>query len=102
MALEQIWRFRGDVGLARGTSAVLKLVVLPALRLGLTSHLVGPDRQDWTAALVLTAAVPTGVNAWLIAQRFRRPATASRPRRSAVTTAFGAISAVGFWAWLLG
>jgi hypothetical protein len=51
-----------------GTISAVKLVVMPAA-VWLTSHLLGLSPQ-WTAALVLTSSVPTGINAWLIASRF--------------------------------
>ena len=51
-------------------------------------------------ALVLTAAVPTGVNAWLIAAQFRT-AESLAATTITMTTAAGVVS-VMFWAWLMG
>jgi malonate transporter len=49
---------------------------------------------------VLVAAVPTGVNAWLISVQFR---TGEALAASAITltTALGVVS-VTFWAWMVG
>lgn len=91
------YAIRGDVGLT-STTAVLKLLLLPAV-VFLVSRLLGlPD--DWTAALVLTSSVPTGVNAWLLAGYFR---TSQNLAASVIgiTTALGVVS-VSVWAWLLG
>ncbi|WP_172746630.1 AEC family transporter [Neorhizobium sp. T25_13] len=96
MALTR-YPIRGDIGLS-GAAAVLKLLVLPAL-VFLISYLFALPK-DWTAALVLTASVPTGINAWLIAQRFRSGHSLAASVIS-MTTAFGVFT-VGFWAWLLG
>ncbi|MGK6314476.1 AEC family transporter [Neorhizobium sp. DT-125] len=95
MALTR-YPIRGDIGLS-GTAAVLKLILLPAV-VFLMSHLLGLP-GDWTAALVLTSSVPTGINAWLIAQRFRSGHSLAASVIS-ITTAFGVFT-VGFWAWLL-
>lgn len=95
MALTR-YPIRGDIGLS-GMSAILKLTLLPAV-VFLMSHLLGLP-QDWIAALVLTSSVPTGINAWLIAQRFRSGHSLAASVIS-ITTAFGVIT-VSFWAWLL-
>ncbi|MFB9951534.1 AEC family transporter [Rhizobium puerariae] len=96
MALTR-YQIRGDIGLS-GTAALLKLTLLPAV-VFLAGHLLGLP-ADWTAALVLTASVPTGINAWLIAQRFRAGHSLAASVIS-ITTAFGVVT-VSFWAWLLG
>jgi predicted permease len=96
MALQQ-YGISGNVGIASVTS-VFKLLLLPAC-VWTTSHLVGLE-SDWTAALVLISAVPTGVNAWLIANRFGVGHSLAASTIT-VTTAFGAIT-VSFWAYLLG
>ncbi len=96
MALTR-YPIRGDIGLS-GTAAMLKLMLMPAT-VFLMSHLFALPK-DWTAALVLTASVPTGINAWLIAQRFRSGHSLAASVIS-MTTAFGVVT-VGFWAWLLG
>jgi predicted permease len=95
MALTQ-YPIRGDIGLS-GTAAILKLLLLPAL-VFLMSYLLALP-HDWAAALVLTSCVPTGINAWLIAQRFRSGHGLAASVIS-ITTAFGVIT-VSFWAWLL-
>jgi predicted permease len=57
----------GNVRIAASIS-LLKLALMPAV-VWLASALLGLSPQ-WTAALVLTSSVPTGINAWLIASRF--------------------------------
>lgn len=86
----------GNVRIA-GTISTVKLVVMPAA-VWLTSHLLGLSPQ-WTAALVLTSSVPTGINAWLIANRFD---VGQGLAASVITlsTAVGVLS-VSLWALLL-
>jgi malonate transporter and related proteins len=79
-------------------ATVLKLFLLP-LCVMIFSHLLGLS-TDWQAALVLTAAVPTGVNAWLIAAQFRT-AESLAATTITTTTALGVVS-VMFWAWVMG
>ena len=86
----------GNTGLAAITST-LKLVVLPATVYGVC-HLLGLDRS-WTAALVLTSSVPTGVNAWLIANHFN-VGHGLASSTITLTTALGVIS-VSVWAYIL-
>src|SRR5690606_3436347 len=88
---------RGNIGLTAGIAG-LKLFLLPAAVYSM-SHVLGL-RPAWTAAMVLTSSVPTGINAWLIAHRFRSGQNIAASTIS-VTTAFGILS-VSFWAWLLG
>ncbi len=57
----------GNIKIA-GSISLLKLGLMPAV-VWLASTLLGLSPQ-WTAALVLTSSVPTGINAWLIANRF--------------------------------
>jgi predicted permease len=95
MALTR-YPIRGDIGLS-AASAALKLLLLPALVFTITG-LMGLPR-DWSTALVLTSSVPTGINAWLIAQRFRSGHSLAASVIS-ITTAFGVLT-VSFWAWLL-
>lgn len=87
----------GNIPLA-SAAAVLKLLLLPACVM-LFSQALGLSRP-WQAALVLTSAVPTGVNAWLIAAQFR---TAENLAATTITltTATGVLS-VTFWAWIMG
>ena len=86
----------GHVRIA-GTMSTIKLVVMPAV-VWLASHLLGLSPQ-WTAALVLTSSVPTGINAWLIANRF---GVGQGLAASVITlsTAVGVLS-VSLWALLL-
>ncbi|MDO9417654.1 AEC family transporter [Pararhizobium sp.] len=86
----------GNIGLSAVTS-VLKLVLLPASVYGV-SMLVGLG-PEWTAALVLTASVPTGVNAWLIANHFN-VGHGLASSTITLTTLFGVLS-VSVWAYLL-
>jgi predicted permease len=95
MALTR-YPIRGDIGLST-SAGVLKLVLMPSV-VYLTSHLLDLP-ADWTAALVLTSSVPTGINAWLIAQRFRSGQSLAASVIS-ITTAFGVLT-VSFWAWVL-
>ncbi|MBB4065839.1 AEC family transporter [Gellertiella hungarica] len=96
MALKS-YGLSGNLGLST-VIAGLKLLLLPASvwafsrALGLT--------PEWTAAMVLTSSVPTGVNAWLIANRF---GVAQGLAASAITlsTLFG-VATVTFWAALAG
>jgi predicted permease len=80
-----------------GSMSTVKLVVMPAT-VWLASHLLGLSPQ-WTAALVLTSSVPTGINAWLIASRF---GVGQGLSASVITlsTAVGVLS-VSLWALLL-
>ena len=87
---------RGNIGLT-GAIAGLKLLLLPAA-VFIMSRLLGLSPQ-WTSALVLTSSVPTGINAWLIAHRFRSGQNIAASTIS-VTTAVGIVS-VSFWAWFL-
>ncbi|MCB1489867.1 MAG: AEC family transporter [Bauldia sp.] len=50
--------------------SILKLVVMPGVVLLVTRHVV-PMPPVWTKVAVIAAACPTGVNAYLIAARFR-------------------------------
>ncbi len=88
--------FAGNGRIAAGATA-LKLMVMPAAVM-LFATLVGLS-PEWRAALVLIAAVPTGVNAWLTAVQFN---TAEGLAASAITltTGLGVLS-VTFWAWLV-
>lgn len=95
MALTR-YPIRGDVGLSASVG-VLKLALMPMM-VYLAGILLDLP-PDWRAALVLTSSVPTGINAWLIAQRFRSGQSLAASVIS-ITTAFGVLT-VGFWAWLL-
>lgn len=95
MALDK-YGLSGNLGLASITST-LKLVVMPATVYG-ACRLLGLDQQ-LTAALVLTSSVPTGVNAWLIANHFN-VGHGLASSTITVTTLFGVIS-VSAWAYIL-
>lgn len=88
--------FAGNGRIAVGAT-VLKLVVMPAAVM-MFATLLGLS-PEWRAALVLVAAVPTGVNAWLTAVQFN---TAEALAASAITltTGLGVLS-VTVWAWLV-
>jgi predicted permease len=88
--------FAGNGRIAAG-AMVLKLIVMPAAVL-LFATLLGL-RPEWRAALVLIAAVPTGVNAWLTAVQFRT-GEALAASSITLTTALGVLS-VTFWAWIV-
>ena len=77
--------------------SLFKLFLLPAC-VYLACRLIGLD-QDWTAAMVLTASVPTGVNAWLLANHFN-VGHGLASSTITLTTMAGALS-VSFWTWLL-
>lgn len=87
----------GNVGIS-SVMTVLKLFLMPACVWGV-SHLLGLS-PAWTMALVLTSSVPTGINAWLIANRFGAGQSLAASTIS-IGTLFGVLS-VSFWAWLLG
>ncbi|MCM2401540.1 AEC family transporter [Rhizobium sp. S153] len=80
-----------------GIISALKLLVMPAT-VWATCHLLGLS-PPWTAALVLTSSVPTGINAWLIANRFG-VGHALAASSITLTTALGVLS-VTFWAYML-
>ncbi|SIR07846.1 hypothetical protein SAMN05880590_111152 [Rhizobium sp. RU35A] len=86
----------GNLSLAT-VMALLKLILLPASVYGF-AHLLGLSHA-WTSAMVLTSSVPTGINAWIIATRFRSGQSLAASVIS-ITTIFGVVS-VSFWAWLL-
>ena len=77
--------------------AALKLLLMPGC-VWLACRLLGLS-PDWTAALVLTSSVPTGINAWLIANRFGVGHGLAASAIS-LSTAVGVLS-VTLWAWLL-
>lgn len=96
MALKK-YGVTGNVGLS-SVMSVLKLALLPAC-VWAASYLLGLS-PEWTKALVLTSSVPTGVNAWLIANRFGVGHSLAASTIS-ITTALGVLS-VSVWALLLG
>lgn len=96
MALNR-YRIGGNTGIALAMTG-FKLVLLPGA-VYLACRLLDLSPQ-WTAAMVLTSSVPTGINAWLLANHFG-VGHALASSTITMTTAFGVLS-VSFWAWLLG
>ena len=96
MALDK-YKVAGNTRIAIAMAA-LKLILLPG-SVYLACRLLGLG-PDWTAAMVLTASVPTGINAWLLANHFG-VGHALSSSTIALTTAVGVFT-VSFWAWLLG
>lgn len=96
MTLTQ-YPIRGNLGLATVTAS-LKLMLMPACVYAVARLLdLSPA---WTMAIVLTSSVPTGINAWLIAMRFRAGQGMAASTIS-ITTLLGVLS-VSFWMWFLG
>jgi malonate transporter len=95
MALTK-YSVRGSLG-ASLTMTILKLFLMPACVLLIGSNL--GLSKEWLAALVLTSCVPTGINAWLIANRFGIGHSMAASTIS-ISTAIGVLS-VSFWAYLL-
>ena len=95
MALRK-YGISGNIGISACMS-VLKLVLLPA-SVWAASRILGLT-PEWTAAMVLTSAVPTGVNAWLIANRFGVGHSLAASTIT-LTTAVGALT-VTAWSLLL-
>ena len=75
--------------------AGLKLVVMPAIVFAMVATVI-PLPPVWAKALVICAACPTGVNAWLVAARFRT----GQGLASNVLTLGTAMSAVTVALWL--
>lgn len=96
MALNK-YRIGGNAAIALAMTG-LKLLLLPG-SVYLACRLLGLS-PEWTAAIVLTSSVPTGVNAWLIANHFG-VGHALASSTITMTTALGVLT-VSFWAWLLG
>ncbi|MCP8896242.1 AEC family transporter [Shinella daejeonensis] len=96
MAIDK-YRIGGNARLA-SVMAALKLLVLPGF-VYVACRLVGLG-PDWAAAMVLTASVPTGINAWLLANHFGT-GHGLASSTIAMTTVAGVFT-VSFWAWLLG
>lgn len=96
MALDK-YKVGGNAGIALAMTA-LKLVLLPG-SVYLACRLFGLS-PEWTAAMVLTSSVPTGINAWLLANHFG-VGHALASSTITMTTAVGVFT-VSFWAWLLG
>ncbi len=78
--------------------SALKLIVHPALVLLLT--LLLPMPPVWAGVAVLFAAMPCGINAYLLAQRYGAGVQTSASAVS-LSTAFGLIT-IAFWLYILG
>ncbi|MBZ0227222.1 MAG: AEC family transporter [Bauldia sp.] len=78
--------------------SVLKLLVMPALAFVLARYVV-PMPPVWAKVMVLTAACPTGVNAYLVAARFR---TGEALASNAITISTGfAVVTTALWLTLV-
>lgn len=80
-----------------GAISALKLLLMPAC-VWTACRLLSLN-PEWTMAMVLTSSVPTGINAWLIANRFG-VGHGLAASTITLTTAAG-VATVTFWAWLL-
>jgi malonate transporter and related proteins len=80
-------------------TAVLKLAVQPALVFLLAFHVLAMP-PVWAATAVLFAACPSGVNGYLLAQRYRI-GVANASAAIALTTMLSALT-LSFWIWALG
>ncbi|MEW9616721.1 AEC family transporter [Shinella sp. S4-D37] len=96
MALNK-YKVGGNAGIALAMTS-LKLVLLPGA-VYVACRLLGLS-PEWTAAMVLCSSVPTGINAWLLANHFG-VGHALASSTITMTTALGVFT-VSFWAWLLG
>lgn len=78
--------------------SVLKLAIMPALVLMLARYVV-PMPLVWAKVAVVAAACPTGVNAYLLAARFR---TGEALASNAITLSTGlAVVTASFWLWVI-
>ncbi len=81
-----------------GTVAALKLMVQPAIVYLLAFHVL-PMPPVWAAVAVLFAACPCGVNAYLLATRYKT-GVALTSSALAATTALAVVTTT-FWVWLV-
>jgi predicted permease len=81
-----------------GVVAALKLLVQPAIVYLLAFHVL-PMPPVWAAVAVLFAACPCGVNAYLLATRYKA-GVALTSSALAATTAL-AVGTTTFWVWLV-
>lgn len=95
MALNK-YKVGGNAGIALAMTS-LKLVLLPG-SVYVACRLLGLS-PEWTAAMVLCSSVPTGINAWLLANHFG-VGHALASSTITMTTALGVFT-VSFWAWIL-
>ncbi len=78
---------------------VLKLVLMPAIVWVLATQVFSLP-PFWTAVVTIVAACPTGVNAWLISNRFR---TGHAIAANSITlTGAASVITLPLWLWLLG
>lgn len=86
----------GVSGNVRAALAVsfIKLIVMPAIVFVVVAYLI-PLPAVWAKAIVLAAACPTGVNAYLVATRF---STGQALASNSITITTGlAVATVAFW-----
>jgi malonate transporter and related proteins len=81
-----------------GSMVLLKLIVHPALVYLLAFHVL-PMPPLWAAVAVLVAACPSGVNAYLLAQRYNT-GVAATAGTVAVSTALAVVTTT-WWVWLV-
>lgn len=79
--------------------AVLKLCVQPAIVFLLAFHVLAMP-PVWAAVAVIFAACPSGVNGYLLAQRYRT-GVANASAAIALTTMLSVLT-LSFWIWMLG
>ncbi len=77
----------------------LKLIVHPAIVYVLAVHVL-PMPPVWAAVAVVFAACPSGVNGYLLAQRYKVGVAASSAAIGATTVL--AVATTTFWIWLVG
>ena len=95
-----LWRYgvRGNIRAGLLLSA-LKLLVQPALVL-LLVRTIAPMPASWARVAVLAAACPTGVNAYLVAARFK---TGEALASNAITLSTAlAVVTISFWIQVVG
>jgi malonate transporter and related proteins len=80
------------------TISALKLILHPALVYLLAFHVL-PMPPVWAAVAVIFAACPSGVNGYLLAQRYQ-VGVANASAAIAVTTIL-AVATTSFWIWLV-
>lgn len=96
MALSR-YGFGADIRMLCGL-AVLKLAVHPALVLAMGKYAFNLP-PVWTGVAVLFAACPSGINAYLLAERYRRGVALSSSAIS-FTTLLSPLTTT-FWVWLV-
>jgi malonate transporter and related proteins len=80
-------------------TAVLKLCIQPGLVFILAFHVLAMP-PVWAAVAVIFAACPSGVNGYLLAQRYHM-GVANASAAIAITTLLSVVS-LSFWIWMLG